>query len=101
MDCQAHIEGVQSTQYLPIKLAIVDDRVAVRRVVRSFIESHTDWEICGEAGDGEAAIVIAERLNPDPHCARLFDASEERSGCSTHDRNRLPEVRNGPFHCSR
>lgn len=37
----------------------------IRSVVRSFIESHTDWEVCGEAEDGQAAIAMAERLNPD------------------------------------
>lgn len=50
---------------MPIKIAIVDDSPVIRSVVRSYIESHTDWEICGEAEDGKAAIAIAESLNPD------------------------------------
>lgn len=50
---------------MPIKIAIADDSLTIRCVVRSFIESHTDWEVCGEAEDGKAAIAIAERLKPD------------------------------------
>ena len=50
---------------MPIKIAIADDSPVIRSVVRSFIESHTDWEVCGEAEDGKAAIAIAESLNPD------------------------------------
>jgi len=50
---------------MPTKIAIVDDHPTIRKVIRSFIESNTDWEVCGEAGDGEAAISVAVRLNPD------------------------------------
>jgi NarL family two-component system response regulator LiaR len=50
---------------MPTKIAIVDDHPTIRKVIRSFIESNTDWEVCGEAGDGEAAITVALRLNPD------------------------------------
>ena len=50
---------------MPTKIAIVDDSRAIRIVIRSFIEAHTAWEVCGEAEDGEAALALAERLNPD------------------------------------
>ena len=50
---------------MPVKIAIVDDNLLIRTVVRSFIESHTDWEVCGEAADGEAAVALAECLKPD------------------------------------
>ena len=50
---------------MPTTIAIVDDNPAVRKLIRLFIQSHTDWEVCGEAGDGEAAIALAKRLNPD------------------------------------
>lgn len=49
---------------MPTTIAIVDDNPSIRKIIRSFIESHTDWEVCGEAGDGETAIAVAERLNP-------------------------------------
>lgn len=50
---------------MPTTIAIVDDHPTIRKVIRSFIESNTDWEVCGEAGDGETAIRVAVRLNPD------------------------------------
>lgn len=50
---------------MPTKIAIVDDSSTIRKIIRAFIESHTDWKICGEAGDGETAISLVERLKPD------------------------------------
>lgn len=50
---------------VPTKIAIVDDSSAIRKVIRSFLESNTDWEVCGEAEDGDTAIDLAERLKPD------------------------------------
>ena len=50
---------------MPIRIAIVDDSPSIRKVVRAFIESHTDWEVCGEAADGEAAVALAASLKPD------------------------------------
>jgi DNA-binding NarL/FixJ family response regulator len=50
---------------MPTTIVIVDDNAMIRKLIRSFIELHTDWEVCGEAGDGETAITLAKRLNPD------------------------------------
>ena len=50
---------------MPTTVAIVDDSATIRKITRSFIEAHTDWEVCGEAEDGEKAIDLAERINPD------------------------------------
>jgi two-component system nitrate/nitrite response regulator NarL len=30
-----------------------------------FIESHTDWQVCGEAGDGDAGVSLVQQLKPD------------------------------------
>jgi CheY-like chemotaxis protein len=48
-----------------IKVAIVDDYPPIRRAIRSCVESKTDWEVCGEAEDGEAAVDLVRFLNPD------------------------------------
>jgi DNA-binding NarL/FixJ family response regulator len=50
---------------MPTTIAIVDDSPAIRKLIRAFIESHTDWQVCGEAEDGDTAIVLAKCLHPD------------------------------------
>ncbi|MGA7687282.1 MAG: response regulator [Terriglobales bacterium] len=47
-----------------IEILIVDDHELFRRTVRSFIESHPSWHVCGEAGDGIEAVEKAKRLRP-------------------------------------
>lgn len=46
------------------KILIVDDSSVVRGLVRSFIEEHTDWVVCGEAENGKIAIELVEELRP-------------------------------------
>jgi len=43
----------------------VDDSSVIRRTIRCWIESKTDWKVCGEAGDGETAVYLVKLLNPD------------------------------------
>jgi two-component system response regulator NreC len=44
---------------------IVDDSQNVRKVMRRFFETLTDWKVEGEAGDGVEAIQKAIELKPD------------------------------------
>lgn len=53
-----------SSSSKPVKIAIADDSASIRRVVRQFIESKTDWQVCGEADNGEAAVCLAGRQQP-------------------------------------
>lgn len=50
---------------MPIKIAIADDSDAIRSALRMIIDSTTDWELCGEAADGEAAVFLAQRVKPE------------------------------------
>ena len=50
---------------MPIRLLIADDNELLRMGVRSLIEVQRDWEICGEASDGDEAIAKALALSPD------------------------------------
>jgi len=48
-----------------IRLMIVDDHPLFRQGVRSALETEPDFEVVGEAADGEEAIQIARALAPD------------------------------------
>jgi DNA-binding NarL/FixJ family response regulator len=48
---------------MPKCILIVDDSVAVRRAIHSFLDE-SDFAVCGEATDGYDAIQKAEELKP-------------------------------------
>lgn len=47
------------------RILIADDNAIVRRALRRLIESHKDWQVCGEAMGGREAIERAQELRPD------------------------------------
>jgi DNA-binding NarL/FixJ family response regulator len=47
------------------RILIADDHEVVRRGIRTLLETHSEWEICGEASTGKEAIAKATRLKPD------------------------------------
>ncbi len=48
-----------------IRVALVDDQALFRAGVRMLIASQPDLEFAGEASDGQAAVVLATRAQPD------------------------------------
>ena len=48
-----------------IRILLVEDNAIVREHLRGLLESHADWEICGEAADGIEAIEKCRQLSPD------------------------------------
>lgn len=50
---------------MSVKIAIVDDSPSICQILRTFFESKTDWQVCGEAENGAAAIQLVQRLRPD------------------------------------
>jgi DNA-binding NarL/FixJ family response regulator len=48
----------------PIRVAISDDHPVVRQGLRSFLEAQ-GFEVVGEAGDGDEAVRLVERTQPD------------------------------------
>lgn len=50
---------------MSLKIGIVDDNALVRQALRVWIESNTEWQVCGEAENGEDAIGLVQRENPD------------------------------------
>lgn len=49
----------------PLRILIADDYEVVRCGVRSLLQEHAGWEICGEAVDGRDAVAKAAQLHPD------------------------------------
>jgi DNA-binding NarL/FixJ family response regulator len=48
-----------------LRILIADDHEVARKGIRSLLESHAGWEVCGEARDGREAVECATRLKPD------------------------------------
>src|SRR5579885_1586699 len=60
-----------------VEVLIADDHELFRRTLRGFIETQTNWHVCGEAGDGVEAVAKAKALRPD---VVLMDINMPRMG---------------------
>ena len=58
-----------------VRILIADDHEIVRRGLRLLIASRPEWQVCGEAEDGEEAVEKAKQLRPD---VILLDVSMPR-----------------------
>ena len=47
------------------RFLIVDDNEIVRRALRGILQTNPEWEVCGEAADGAAALELLEESRPD------------------------------------
>jgi len=48
-----------------LRILIADDHPGVRRSLRSLVQTHSEWNVCGEASDGLDAVEQARKLQPD------------------------------------
>lgn len=48
-----------------MRIIIADDHAVIREGIRRILETRPEWEICGEAENGQEAVRLAEELNPD------------------------------------
>jgi DNA-binding NarL/FixJ family response regulator len=48
-----------------LQILIADDHEVARGGIRSILENHSNWEVCGEARDGREAVELANKLKPD------------------------------------
>lgn len=53
------------TETTPIRVMLVDDHEMVRNGLGTFLLVHDDLELSGEAGDGQEALAVYERIHPD------------------------------------
>ncbi len=49
----------------PMRILVADDHEVVRDGVRTIVESHAGWVVCGEASTGREAVAKAVDLRPD------------------------------------
>lgn len=49
----------------PLRVLIADDHEIVRRRLVSLVKARVGWDVCGEAGDGRAAVQKAAELRPE------------------------------------
>jgi DNA-binding NarL/FixJ family response regulator len=54
-----------ASKAMPVRILIADDHEIFRRGLRSLLESHAEWQVCGEATDGQDAVERVRELNPD------------------------------------
>jgi DNA-binding NarL/FixJ family response regulator len=47
------------------RILLADDCDVVRRGIKYLLRQHADWEVCGEAVDGQEAVEKARQLSPD------------------------------------
>ena len=50
---------------MAVKILIADDHEIVRQGIRRVLEAKPEWEICGEAANGQEAVRLAQELTPD------------------------------------
>jgi DNA-binding NarL/FixJ family response regulator len=50
---------------MPVRILIADDHEVVRQGIRTILAARPEWEICGEAVNGQEAVALAGELNPD------------------------------------
>lgn len=48
-----------------VRILVADDNELIRSSLRSLVESHPGWIVCGEAVDGRDAVAKAVELQPD------------------------------------
>ncbi len=48
-----------------LRILVADDHDLMRRGIKSLLQSHAGWEVCGEAHTGREAVAKAEELKPD------------------------------------
>ena len=62
---EPHPQEVASELHSKLRILIVDDQAIDRSLLRILLEQRTEFEIVGEARDGEEAVVQAELYRPD------------------------------------
>jgi DNA-binding NarL/FixJ family response regulator len=50
---------------MTLRILIANDRAVARKELTTLLETHAGWKVCGEAENGQEAVVKAAQLRPD------------------------------------
>ena len=50
---------------MPARILIADDHDVVREGVKTILKARPEWDVCGEAADGEETVNQVKQLHPD------------------------------------
>jgi len=76
----------------PIRVLIVDDHAMVRRGLAAFLKVSDDLELAGEANNGEEALSVCERVQPDVILMDLMMPKMGGAEATRAIRQRWPQV---------
>jgi NarL family two-component system response regulator LiaR len=76
----------------PIRVMLVDDHLMVRRGLATFLKVFDDLELAGEAGSGEAAVQLCEKLQPDVILMDMVMPDMDGATATRLIRQQCPEV---------
>jgi DNA-binding NarL/FixJ family response regulator len=65
MKAQGMNPGSMETTLKALRILVADDHDLLRRGVKTLLQSHAGWEVCGEAKTGREAVEKAAVLKPD------------------------------------
>ena len=80
------------TETNPIRVMLVDDHAVVRSGLSAFLLAFDDLELVAEAGSGEEAVRLCERLGPDVVLMDLVMPGMDGAAASRAIRERCPQI---------
>ena len=59
------MQMANNRRLVPIQILVADDHRLMRECVRTILSDNPDWEVCGEAKNGQETVEKVRKLKPD------------------------------------